>query len=843
MKKQEKKHISNSTHPKHSLFMIFGSIIIFITGLLLIWIATLKTPDFKGFNDRVITNSTKIYDRTGEILLYDIYEDIKRIEIPFEDISMYAKNATVAIEDSEFYSHNGIRPKALLRAVFANLKTGEFSQGGSTITQQIVKNTLLTQNKQISRKLKEWVLALKVEKEFSKEQILEIYLNEAPYGGSMYGIQEASKTFFGIDAKDLTLAQSAYLAAIPNAPTFYSPYGKNREKLEDRKNLVLSRMVDLGFITEEEMVSAKEEVVEFLPKPEVGIEAPHFVFWVREYLEKTYGEQAVVRDGLIVKTTLDYDLQKKAEEVVAKHAKINSETYNASNAALVSINPQNGQVLSMVGSRNYFDEEIDGNFNVVTALRQPGSSFKPFIYATAMKEGFEPETVLFDVKTEFNTGCSPDGSQSESRGGKCYHPNNYDDEYVGPITLRNALAQSKNVVAVKLLYLVGIKDSISLAKNLGITSLNDPERYGLTLVLGGGEVQLLELTSAYGVFATEGIKHQPTGILEVSTQDGTILESFREQPSEVLDKSVAIKINSILSDNTARTPLWGSRSFMYHPGYDVAGKTGTTDNQVDAWMMGYSPNIVTGVWSGNNDNKPMKKGSAISGALWGEYMSYALPRTTKDSFTPLTETPPLSIKPILRGQWQGGESYIIDTISGGLATQYTPEETKKEILITNVHSILHWVNKENPAGEVPANPEDDNQYRNWEYAVTSWWNRNKHRYPQTNQNSIPSFEDTIHTLANKPTISFISPAAGTLVSLDQSLSISNNVTIPTQATIQKIDYFLNSSYLGTARGGVLTFTTTLNNETYPPGEYELKAIITDTFYNKGESVVQITITE
>ncbi len=817
---------------RHTLIWLGFSFSIFILGVIFIWLATLKTPDFNAFNDRVIANSTKIYDRTGEVLLYDIHEEVKRNVIPFEEISKYSKDATVAIEDSNFYYHKGIEPKALMRAVFANLKSGQFSQGGSTITQQIVKNTLLTQDKKISRKLKEWILAVKVEKEFSKEQILAIYLNEAPYGGSIYGIKEASLSFFGVDPLDVSLAQSAYLAAIPNAPTFYSPYGKNKEALNKRKDLVLSKMIELGFITKEEGEMAMLEEVEFLPKQEVGIKAPHFVFWVREYLESKYGEEAILRGGLIVKTTLDYDLQQKGEEVVKKHADLNNELYGASNAALVSIDPKTGQVLSMVGSKDYFDEEIDGNFNIATAFRQPGSSFKPFVYATAMEKGFEPESVVFDVKTEFNPSCGASANEKGTDSNKCYNPQNYDGLFVGPITLRNALAQSRNIPAVKLLYLVGIGDAIKTAQNLGISSLTDPDRYGLTLVLGGGEVQLIEMVSAYGVFATEGVRNQTTGILEVKRQDGEVLESYKNSSAQVLNKDVAIKINSILSDNVARTPLWGSRSFLYFPGYDVAGKTGTTDNKVDAWIVGYSPDIVTGVWSGNNDNTPMKQGSGISGSLFGEYMSYALTKTENNKFTPLTRALPSDTKPIIRGQWLGGFSAFVDSISGGLATEYTPKETTNEIVITNVHSELYWIDKTNPTGNYPENPGKDNQYKNWEYSVQNWWNSHKQNYPQQTGSSIPTFNDNVHTASSQPVVSFVRPLRNEKISYETDAVFEINFSSPVNSPLLKIDFFMNDIYIGTTRNGSKSLTVHLNESSIPSGSYELKAYVFDQSYNK-----------
>ena len=486
-------------------------------GIIFIWAATFKIPDIQSLEDRKISQSAKIYDRTGEVLLYDIHEDIDRTVIPIADISLHIRNATVAIEDSTFYEHIGIRPLATLRAVFLQPLRGKGVQGGSTITQQVVKNSVLTSERKISRKIIEWVVALRLEKELNKEDILELYLNESPYGGTVYGVEEAARAFFGKTAQDVTLAEAAYLAALPQAPTYYSPYGNNREALETRKNLVLFRMNELGFITEEAYTTAREEKVEFQPQSISGIRAPHFVFYVREQLEQEYGRRTLEESGWRIITTLDMDLQEAAERIVGEYGVSNKENFDAENAALVAIDPKTGDILTMVGSRNYFDEEIDGNFNIALAKRQPGSAFKPFVYAQAFSEGYAPETVVFDVKTQFSTACSVGDFSTED---PCYTPGNYDQIYRGPMSLRDALAQSVNVPAVKVLYLVGISDALRLARAMGVSTLEGGDRYGLTLVLGGGEVTLLDMVSAYSVFANEGVKNEKRSILKIEGRNG-----------------------------------------------------------------------------------------------------------------------------------------------------------------------------------------------------------------------------------------------------------------------------------------------------------------------------------
>lgn len=834
-KKHKRKHIILNAF----IFVLSTGVI--LAGALMIWVGTIEIPDFNSFDARKIERSTKIYDNTGEVLLYDVHQDIKRTVVPFTEISDNIKKATVAIEDSNFYQHQGIQPKAILRAVLVNLLSIDFSQGGSTITQQIIKNTLLTKDKTITRKVKEWILAVKIEQKLSKEDILGIYLNEVPYGGSVYGVQEASRTFFNKNAKELTLAESAYIAAIPQAPTRYSPYGKNKAELDTRKNVVLSRMKELGFISEEEMTIAKSEEVVFIPRETTGIKAPHFVMFIREYLEQKYGKDAVEGEGLKVITTLDYDIQKKAEEVALKNALENAKTYNATNTGVVVLDPQTGHILSMVGSRDYFDKEIDGNFNITTAKRQPGSSFKPFIYATAFMKGYTPETVLFDVPTEFQTTCdaygNPKGGRSKS---DCYMPQNYNGLFHGPMILRDALAQSINVPAVKLLYLTSIKDSLKTAKDMGIKSLTNPDQYGLTLVLGGGEVSLLDMTSAYGVFANEGVRVPATGILRVETETGEILEQYSQQEQQVLSRNVALTISDILSDNNARTPTFGANSTLYVSD-EVAVKTGTTNSNKDAWMIGYSPSMVVGVWSGNNENTPMKKGSTVSGPTFNQVMRYALSKRPKEIFEKPTPADNYdSLIPPLRGKFIGGESFTIDTISGKLATDFTPQETRKEKVITNVHSILHWVNKSNPTGGIVSNPENDPQYTNWETAVQNWWNANKGKYQNEFVSAAekPTQEDNIHTEENKPKLS--------LTLSDSTVSKSDDITLRVTSSgaypLKKIDLFLNGIYIDAITQSPYTYTIDLSSIEDLSEENEIRVKGYDAVYNQNETSETFTLT-
>ena len=841
--KHHTKKTKNIIHSKKKqIFFSLLAVFFVFCGVIAIWLSTIQIPDLNSFETRKVSQSTKIFDRTGKILLYDVHQDVKRTEIPFENISMNLKNATVAIEDAEFYQHGGIKITSIIRAFFANIFSGKISQGGSTITQQVVKNSILTQDKTITRKLKEWVISIELEKVMTKDQILSLYLNEAPYGGNIYGIQEASQTYFGKDAADVTLAESAYLAAIPNAPTYYSPYGQNKDKLDTRQKLVLSKMLENGFITQDKYNSALKEIVTFLPQEKYGIRAPHFVEFIKQYLVQKYGENAMQENGYKVITTLDYNLQSKAEDIIKNYATNNLVNFNASNTAMVAIDPKTGQILSMVGSKDYFDKTIDGNFNVALAYRQPGSTFKPFVYATAFEKGYTPDTVLFDVPTEFQTTCTSQGEQINPRANvssstDCYMPQDFDGLYRGPISLRNSLALSLNIPSIQLLYLAGIKDSLNTAKDMGITSLSDdPNQYGLTLVLGGGEVSLLDMTSAYGVFANDGIKNPYTGILSVQDNNGNYLEQYSQNSKQVLQPNIAELLSDVLSDNVAKQPEYGINSVFTFPNRQVAAKTGTTNDSKDAWTIGYTPDIVIGTWAGNNNNKPMHKNVAglIVAPLWRQLMDVALASTTPTNFIKPQPTDP-NLKPALRGIWQGNDTFFIDTISGKLATEQTPTETKKEIAIPNVHSILFWVDKNNPNGPIPQNPMDDPQFNSWEYSVQEWLKTNP-----IIQTIKPTAYDDIHTEANKPKINIILPKNNQNFGRDDRILIS--FTYASKYPIMKAEYYLNSELVNTSDqspflGSLIPSSSNSLNDT----SNTIRVVVYDSVYNKTEMTIPVNI--
>src|SRR3989338_5621061 len=586
---------------------------LFITGVLFIlgsFVYYAKAlPSLSQLNERQINESTKIFDRTGKVILYDIHGEEKRTIVNSNQIPDNAKYAAVAAEDANFYNHIGVDPRGILRAALYDIIGRKISQGGSTITQQFIKKAVLSDDRTWARKIKELVLALELERRYSKNEILTLYLNQVPYGSNTYGIEAAAQTFFSKSAKDLTLAESAILAALPQAPSRLSPYGSHLDELKTRQEYILKRLTELGYISKPDADAAKKEPLKFAVAAH-GIKAPHFVMYIKEYIENKYGRDAVETQGLKVYTTLDWDLQQAAEQIISDGAKANQKKYGASNAALAAADHKTGQILAMVGSADYFDTANDGNFNVTTSDRQPGSSFKPFAYATAFTKGFTPDTVLFDTITEFNPNCPADANADKDQYGlDCYHPGNYDDKFRGPLTAREALAQSLNIPSVQMLYLAGIEDTIKTAKAMGITSL-DENYYGLSLVLGGGEVKLLDEVAAYGVFANEGVKNDKTSILKIEDKSGDILEEYKSDPKKVMEPQIARLISDILSDNNARTPIFGANSALYFSARALAAKTGSTQKYHGAWTLGYPPSLVAGIWVGNNDNTSMSKAGA-----------------------------------------------------------------------------------------------------------------------------------------------------------------------------------------------------------------------------------------
>ena len=669
-------------------------------------------PDPNRLIDRSVAQTTKLYDRTGEHILYEIHGAEKRSVVPLDSIPATVRQATLVAEDRSFYEHRGVSIRGILRAALSHVTGIGKGGGGSTLTQQLVKNAILTNEFSLSRKLRELVLSWRIERRFSKDEILQMYLNEVPYGGTSYGVQSAARSYFGKDVGELSLAEAATLAAITNAPSAMSPYtARGLERLTARTAYVLDGMASEGYITTEQAAAAKDEDLSFVARRD-SIVAPHFSLWVYQQLVDRYGSRLVEEGGLKVITTLDVDLQAAAESAVASRTAQNTSRYNARNAALVALDVPTGQVRAMVGSADFFDEDIDGQVNVATAPRQPGSSFKPIVYAAAFAAGYSPQTTLFDLETTFPTDQGP------------YRPKNYDLEEHGPVTMRQALAGSLNIPAVKTIYLAGIDRVLDLAGALGYTTLGDRSRFGLSLVLGGGEVSLLEHVAAYSAFARGGSFVPYSSVLRVEASDGRKLEEW-EQPrgSEAVSPEVAAALSDVLSDNSARTYVFGSSNSLTLPDRPVAAKTGTTNDYHDAWTVGYTPQIAAGVWVGNSDNEAMSRGadgSVVAAPIWQRFMVAAHRTLSPASFPGLPPAFNLSQKPMLNGSWEGGVTRSYDTRTGLPATASTPPEFVGQRTFRQVHSILHWVNRNDPLGAIPGDPSSDPAYGSWEAAVAAW---------------------------------------------------------------------------------------------------------------------------
>ncbi|MEK7119952.1 MAG: transglycosylase domain-containing protein, partial [Patescibacteria group bacterium] len=576
--------------------------------------------------------------------------------------------------------------------------------------------------KTLIRKIKEALLAIQLEKPYSKEEILTLYLNQVPFGSSSYGAESASLAFFNKHAKDLSLNEAALLASLIKAPSYFSPYGTHTQELFSRKDYVLSRMGELGFVNEKQKSKALSEKIEFTQQTE-SLLAPHFVLEIKNQLEKMFGASQVDQLGLKVYTTLDYNLQKNAEKIVLEGAQKNESAYNAFNAAMVAENPKTGEVLALIGSRDYFAPSLpvncvpgksckfEGNFNVATqGLRQPGSSFKPLAYAQAFVKGYTPSTILFDVPINFaEPGATP------------YMPKNYDLRFRGPVTMRNALAQSLNVPSVEVLYLAGVNNTIKLANSFGISTINTDSQCGLSLVLGGCEVKLIEMVQAYGVFANEGVGVPYFMIQKIVDSKGQTIFEYKTSPQKIIEPQTAREVTDVLSDNIARAPMFGTNSYLYFQDIPLAAKTGTTDNNRDAWLVGYTPEIVVGVWVGNNNGDSMtKEGAGISaaGPIFHKIMLSALENLPHTNF--ITPDQILSTKPILNGIATQQNTILIDKRTGKIADENTPPDQIEERVVNEMHNTLYYVQKDDPQGPAPLNPRLDPQFDNWENGLNEW---------------------------------------------------------------------------------------------------------------------------
>lgn len=605
--------------------------------------------------------STKIFDRNG-ILLYDIFRDENRTYITLDQIPKKLQEATIAIEDKDFYQNQGFSITGYLRAFRNAILSRRIAGGGSTLTQQLVKNTLLSSEQTITRKIKEFILAIQVDRKYTKNQILELYFNATPYGGTTVGVEAAAERYFGKKAKELDIVESVILAGLPQRPSYFSPYGQNPKAYIDRSKEVLRRMQEDNYLTKKQELDAikKLPTVEFM-KETHAIKAPHFSFYVKDLLVKQFGENVIEQGGLQVTTTLDYKLEEKAEEIVKEEVQ-DAKGLKVGNGASIVLDPKNGEILAMVGSRDFFDQSDDGQFNVITqALRQPGSSIKPVAYATALEKGYTAATLIMDTPTTF-----PGGGQE-----KDYAPKNYDGKFHGPLQLRFALGSSINIPAVKLLALVGIKNMLSTAYSMGISTFaptdDNANRFGLSLTLGGGEVKPLELAAAYTAFANKGFKSDPIAILKITDPKGKVLFEQKEvSKKQVLSPEVAFIISHILLDNNARLITFGTNSYLNVFGRSISVKTGTTDDKRDNWTIGWTPNVLVATWVGNNDNSPMGDvASGVTGAapIWRRIILEALKSKPSEDF----------VKP------DNVVAVTIDSLGGGLPVD--GQSTRSEYFI------------------------------------------------------------------------------------------------------------------------------------------------------------------
>ncbi len=769
-------------------------------------------PDPNRLLGRDVPESTKIYAR-DESLIYEVHGEIKRTLINLDQISPDLINATLAAEDKNFYQHSGISVTGLMRAIVVDIIHLEKKQGGSTITQQFVKNAILTRDKSFLRKLKEIIIAIELEARFSKDEILKMYLNEIPYGRNAYGIEAASLTYFNKKASELTLAESTYLAALPQAPSYYNPSGPNFDDLQARQKYILNEMEDIGYITPEQKEAALNEQVVF-QTVKTAIVAPHFVQFVENYLAEKYGETTLQEGGLKVYTTLDPNLQKLAEEAVTAGAAKNISA-NGYNAALVAMDPKTGQILAMVGSKDYFGESqpegcipgktclFEPNVNVATSLQQPGSSFKPYAYVTAFGPDFKyaPATMLMDVVTNFGN----------------YTPRNFNLAENGPVSMRKALAGSLNIPAVKTIALVGEENVTQTAKDLGIDA---PFRdCGLSLVLGGCDVKLIDHTAAYGVLANGGKRVEKTAILKVVSQEGEVLEEYDEKSSQVIDPRAVYQLVNVMSDNSARAWVFGGNSPLQLGNRPVAAKTGTTQEFRDGWTLGFTPSLVTGVWVGNNNNTPMRRDAVVTaGPIWNQFMKNALANTPIEEFQ----------RP------DGIKNVTVDAVSGLLPTQYTPE-TRSEIFAdyntpTKYDDVHIPVEIDSLTGlpatdSTPANQRITEVYvvlhserpnvASWEDPVIAWALANGYKYPPGSGIDNP---DT--GISDK--ITFLTPGNNSAIT-----RLPFNLSIQVDGQVRKVDFLLDGSIVESVTTESSSIQTSINKN-LSDGTHTLAARVTFT---------------
>jgi len=807
--------------------LVLAGLVLFVSGVVAFGFLYVfmgrNLPDPNALQDRTIAQSTKIYDRTGEHLLYEIHGAEKRTLVPIDEIPRHVINALLSAEDDGFYEHHGIDFRGIIRSALKNAFTSS-KQGASTLTQQLVKNAILTSERTYTRKIKEIILSLKLESTYTKDEILQLYFNEIPFGSTNYGIEAAAQSYFGKEARDLTVAEGATLIGMIKAPTYYI---NNPDRLEIRRDYVIASMVEDGFIDQPTADLALNEKTP-LNVSASNITAPHFVFYVKQQLEEKYGQRLVEEGGLKVITTLDYDLQVMAQRELDEQVKDRGEGLGFTNDAMVALDPRTGQLLGMVGSHDYFDEENDGAVNVALRPRQPGSSLKPFAYAALFDKGYTPNTVFYDVNTNF-----------PSDGGG-YKPHNYGGSEHGPITVRKALQGSLNIPAVKALYIVGVENFLQFIERFGYSTFEDRSRFGLAVVLGGGEVTLLEHTNAYATLANNGVRHDVSSILSVEMSDGESLFEWEPDDGEqVVDENVAKTVTNVLSDNNARAYIFGTGSYLQLGNRPVAAKTGTTNDNRDGWTMGYTPSIAIGIWGGNNDNSKMAYnagGSNVAAPIWNAVMKQYLDGTEIERFD--SPSIPKLGKGVLDGDLESEQRLLVDRITGKLATDETPLRLREERVYATHHSFLYWVNLYDKTGESPKEGSKDPQFANWEKGVAEWVIKQAEDGGTTVLNEEPPTEyDDVHTAANRPVVRVLEPASHETLE-SRSLQIQARVTA--RRRIDRVEFYVDGFFLGVDSSSPYRLNANIPSF-IAKGQHTIKVVAFDDVENEGSATVVVKV--
>ena len=802
-----------------SSLVFFGLIALIVLTFFSFIVFAKDLPSPHKLTARDASLSTQIYDRNGK-LLYDIYGDKNRALVNWNQLPDYVRQATISIEDKDFFKHKGFSILGIGRSVISIVLFRDL-QGGSTITQQVVKNTLLSPERTLTRKIKEFILSIQVERKYTKDEILQIYLNEVPYGGTAWGIEAASQTYFNKEAKDLSLAEAVILAGMPQRPSYFSPYGSNPKAYIGRAEDVARRMREDDHISKQQEDQLKQEIpnVQFSSNDQ-GIKAPHFVFYVKDLLAQKYGDKVVEQGGLKVKTTLDLDLQNEAQKVVAEEVgKIKN--LNVGNGAAVVIDPKRGEVLAMVGSKDYFAQDYDGQVNVAMSLRQPGSALKPFTYSTAFKAGYTPSTVIMDVPTEFPGGI----------GQPPYKPVNYDGKYRGPQQIRFTLANSLNIPAVKITALVGIKNMLRTAYDAGVKSLEPTDenlkRFGLSITLGGGEVRLLELTSGYGTIANRGKYVEPVSILEVKDRSGKTLEEAKDvKEKQVLGEDVTFLISHILSDNVARSEVFGPSSLLNIGGRTVAVKTGTTDDKRDNWAVGFTPSRVIGVWVGNNDNSPMnqKVASGITGAtpIWNRLMKLTIDKLPNEDFK----------KP------DNVNALEIDALGGGLPCRAYPK--RSEYFIKGTEPTRDCMVEKSKDGTeyyvfVEYDPVSTDGKNRWQEGINAWTasqGDGKYHPPSEFLNEPTQNPEDVKVNLKKPS------------GHEQvDYSFDTEADIDSGRKITKVEFYVDGSIKDAKNGDSRNVSFSYNFSPSNKGKHKIRVKAYNDNNKTGEAEVEISVGE